>query len=258
MFGEIKEIIKYRELLKNLVLRDIKVRYKRSIIGFIWVMLNPLLTMIILYVVFSELFKVTTQNYIAYLLSGIVLWNLYSQSTSTAIISFLGNGSLIKKIYLPKAIFPLSILMSATLHFLFSLIPLFVILFITETKISPNSYLLPIVILMLLFFSYGITLITSTLTVFFHDTRYVYEVLLLAWMYITPIFYPESIIPERFSFILKINPLYYFLTLFRHSLYMDDPYVLEKLIYGLFLSILSFIIGWLFYSRFKDKIVYYL
>lgn len=258
MFEEIKEIIKYRELLKNLIIRDIKVRYKRSIIGFIWVMLNPLMTMLILNIVFSELFKVSTKNYIGYLLSGIVLWNFFSQSTSTAIMGFIGNSSLIKKIYLPKSIFPLSVLLSASIHFLFSLITLFIILLITGTSISYNLYLLPVIFSMFLIFSFGITLITSTMTVFFHDTRYIYDVILLGWMYMTPIFYPESIIPDRFSFILKLNPLYYFLSLFRYSLYLDISNVSEKIFISLLMSLLSFLFGWIFYTRMKDKIVFYL
>ncbi|MFN3481187.1 MAG: ABC transporter permease, partial [Thermodesulfovibrionales bacterium] len=124
MFREIKEIIRYRELLRNLVIKDIKVRYKRSVLGFLWVMLNPLLMMLVLNIVFSGLFKVSTPNYTAYLISGIILWNFFSQSTSTSLVSFMGNSNLIKKIYLPKAIFPLSIVLSALIHFTFSLIPL--------------------------------------------------------------------------------------------------------------------------------------
>lgn len=258
IFEEIKEIIKYRELLKNLIIRDIKVRYKRSIIGFIWVMLNPLMTMLILNIVFSELFKVSTKNYIGYLLSGIVLWNFFSQSTSTAIMGFIGNSSLIKKIYLPKSIFPLSVLLSASIHFFFSLVTLFIIFLITGTSISQNIYLLPLIFSMVLIFSFGITLITSTMTVFFHDTRYIYDVILLGWMYMTPIFYPESIIPDRFSFILKLNPLYYFLSLFRYSLYLEVMNVSEKIFISLLMSLLSFLLGWIFYTKMKDKIVFYL
>jgi ABC-2 type transport system permease protein len=258
MFKEFKEIIRYRELLRNLIMRDIKVRYKRSVLGFIWVMLNPLLMMVILNVVFSGLFKVSTPNYTAYLISGIILWGFFSQSTSTSITSFIGNSNLIKKIYLPKAIFPLSIILSATVHFIFSLVPLLAIFIFTGTRISPNIYLLPVLLLLMISFSYGITLILSTLTVFFHDTKYIYEVLLMALMYMTPIFYPESIIPERFSFIIRINPMYYFISIFRTALYMDITALHEKLFYCLLFAVVSFLIGWVFYNYNKDRVVYYL
>lgn len=258
MFKEIKEIIRYRELLRNLVIKDIKVRYKRSVLGFLWVMLNPLLMMLVLNIVFSELFKVSTPNYTAYLISGIILWNFFSQSTSTSLVSFIGNSNLIKKIYLPKSIFSLSIILSALIHFTFSLIPLFIIFLVTGTRLSPYIYLLPFILILVFMFSYGISLIISTLTVFFHDTKYIYDVLLLAWMYSTPIFYPESIIPDKFRFILQINPLYYFLDLFRSSLYTDIQSDPQKLLYGLFFSVLALSVGWLFYNRFKDKVVLYL
>ena len=255
---EATEITKYRELLRNLVVRDIKVRYKRSILGFLWVMLNPLLMMLILNMVFSGLFKVSTQNYTAYLLSGIILWSFFAQSTSTAINSFIGNSNLIRKIYLPRAIFPLSVVISAMINLVFSFVPLFIIFFITGTSLSPHIYLLPPVLIMIAMFSFGISLILSTLTVFFHDTKYIYEVLLLAWMYMTPIFYPESIIPEKFSVIFQINPMYYFLTIFRAALYMDILSIPEKLFYGFLFSLTALITGWFFYNRYKDRVVYYL
>jgi ABC-type polysaccharide/polyol phosphate export permease len=255
---EAAEIIKYRELLRNLVIRDIKVRYKRSVIGFVWVMLNPLLTMLILYMVFSELFKVSTENYITYLISGIILWNFFSQGTSTSIVSFTSNSNLIKKIYLPRAIFPLSVVISAMIHFLFSLVPLLIIFIITGTSLSSHFYILPAGVIFVVIFSFGISLIVSTLTVFFHDTKYIYEVLLMAWMWMTPIFYPESIVPQKFSVIFHLNPFYYFLNVFRAALYMNVPSLPEDLFYSFLFSVMALIAGWFFYNRYKDRVVYYL
>lgn len=258
LLKETAEIIKYRELLRNLVARDLKVRYKRSVFGFAWVMLNPLLMMLILYIVFSEIFKVTVQNFTAYVLSGIILWFFFSQSTSVALRGFVGNANLLKKVYMPKAIFPLSIILSALINFLLSLIPLFAILLVVGTPISHNIFLLPAGVLLVFFFSFGVSLILSTVTVFFKDMIYIYEVLLLAWMYMTPVFYPASIIPERFSFIFSINPLYHFMQIFRASLYLEVPALGEHFVYGAFFSFLMSAIGWLVYYRYKDKVVYYL
>lgn len=255
---EATEIIKYKELLRNLVIRDIKVRYKKSALGFLWVMLHPLLMMFVFYVVFSELFKISTKNYTVYLLSGFILWNFFAQSTSTAINGFMGNSALIKKVYLPKAIFPLSVIISAMVHFIFSLLPLSVIFFVTGTSISSQIYILPALVIMVGLFSFGVALILSTLTVFFHDTRYIYDVLLLAWMFLTPIFYPESIIPEKYAFILQLNPVFYFVSVFRTSLYETDPFMYEKLLYCFVFSLAALFVAWLIYSRYKEKIVYYL
>jgi ABC-2 type transport system permease protein len=257
-FREITEIIKYKELLRNLVAKDIKIRYKRSVLGFFWVMLHPLLMMTILSMVFSGIFKMPGKNYSVYILSGFIIWNLFSQSTSTSMLSFTGNRDLIKKIYLPKSIFPLSVSLSALIHFVFALIPLLLIMFISGTSISPRIFMLPVILLSVMLFCYGISLIVATATVFFHDTKYIYDVLLIAVMYMTPIFYPESIIPVRYAFIIHLNPLFYFLSAFRGAVYMDGQNVPEKLFYGAIFSLLIFIAGWLFYNRFKDRIIYHL
>lgn len=255
---EAVEIIKYKELLRNLVIRDIKVRYKRSVLGFLWVMLNPLLMMLILNIVFSGLFGMSTKNFTAYLLSGIILWNFFSQSTSTSVSSFLGNSNLIKKIYIPKAVFPLSVVASAMINFIFSLVPLFIIFAITGTSVGPHLYLLPAILIMVAVFSFGIALILSTITVFFRDAQYIYEVLLLAWMYMTPIFYPESIIPKKFISIFHLNPFYYFLSTFRGALYMDVSAIPEKLFFGFLFSLTALVTGWFLYNRYKNRIVFYL
>jgi len=255
---EFKEIIKYRELLRNLVIRDLKVRYKRSMLGFAWVMLNPLLMMLIFYVVFSEIFKITVQNYTAYVISGVIFWFFFSQSTSVALRSFVGNSNLLKKVYIPKAVLPLSVIFSAIINLGLSLIPLFAIIIMTGTTISHNIFLLPVSILLIFIFSFGISLILSTLTVFFKDMIYIYEVLLLAWMYMTPVFYPESILPERYSLVFVINPLYHLMKVFRCSLYLNTSTLGEHLIYSSLFSLFILILGWIFYSCNKNRIVYHL
>jgi ABC-type polysaccharide/polyol phosphate export permease len=256
--NEAFNILRYKELLRNLVMRDIKVRYKRSVLGFMWVMLNPLFMMLILNMVFSEVFKIATKNYTSYLLSGIILWNFFSQSTSTAMPSLLVNSNLIKKIYLPKAIFPLSVVMSAVVNFVFSLVPLFFIFYLTGTSIGGNIIMLPLVVIMVGIFCFGVSLILSTVTVFFHDTIYIYDVGLLALMYMTPVFFPEAIVPERFRLIFQLNPMYYFVSVFRGSLYLEVPLFYEKLLYAFLFSLGALAVGWFIYDRFKDKVVYHL
>jgi ABC-type polysaccharide/polyol phosphate export permease len=255
---EASEVIRYRELLRNLVIRDIKVRYKRSVLGFAWVMLNPLFMMFILSLVFSTLFKVTVANYTTYVLSGIIFWHFFSQGTSVALLGFTGNSDLLKKIYIPKMVFPLSVIISALINLILSLIPLFVILLITGTGISSHILLLPAGILLLFVFSFGVSLILSTITVFFKDMIYIYNVLLMAWMYLTPIFYPPTIVPERYRFFLALNPQYHLIEIFRGCLYKDSPFLSRHFIYSMLFSVLALLAGWVFYHRYKDRIVYYL
>ncbi len=257
---EFGQAFAYREVIKNLVLRDLKVRYKRSILGFLWVMLNPLLIMTVLYVVFSQVFH-SLPNYAAYLISGIVLWNMFSYSTSTATYSFLSNGNLLKKIAIPKMIFPIASVASALINFCFSLIPLLIILLLTGASLNTRVLLIPACVFELLVFTIGIALILSTAVVFFHDIIYIYEVILLAWMYFSPIFYPVSILPAFITRMMRFNPLYHYLSIFRGLLYdatIGVDAIGTHLVYGFLFALLSFVLGVWMYAANRKRLVFYL
>lgn len=256
--GEAREIFRYRELLRNLVSRDIKKRYKRSALGFLWVMLDPLLMLLVFYVIFSGLFGKSIGQYSAYVMSGIIMWQFFSQGTKVASLAFLQNRNLINKIALPKAIFPLSIVASSLVHFIFSLVPLFIIILSTGTKIGPNLALLPFVVGIVFIFSLGLALTVSTLAVFFHDVVYIYDVLLLGWMYLSAIFYPVSILPGKLQALMSLNPLYHFISLFRASLYDTAYLTAEHMILGSVFALLSLLTGWAIYYVNRDRIIFYL
>ncbi|HUO78100.1 MAG TPA: ABC transporter permease [Thermodesulfovibrionales bacterium] len=254
---EAKEIFRYRELLRNLVLRDVKIRYKRSALGFLWVMLDPLLMLLVFYVIFAGLFG-SVGKYSAYLMSGIIMWQFFSQGTKVASLAFLQNRNLINKVYLPKAIFPLSVVASSLVHFIFSLVPLFIILLSSGTKFGINLALLPFVVGIVFVFSLGMALTVSTLAVFFHDVVYIYDVVLLGWMYFSAIFYPVSILPQKLQVLMSLNPLYHFISLFRASLYDPTLLTAEHVLSGSAFALLSFLIGWGIYYGNRDKIIFYL
>ncbi len=257
-FKEVVEIVKYKELLRNLVSRDIKKRYKRSALGFLWVMLDPLLMMLIFYLVFNGLFGASVGNYAAYVMSGITLWQLFAQGTKTSGGVFLLSRNLLNKLYLPKAIFPLSVVVCSMVHFLFSLAPLFVIIILSGTKLSYDILLLPFVLCLVFMFSLGISLMVSTLAVFFHDVIYIYDVILMAWMYLTPLFYPISVLPERFRPIMSLNPFYHYVSLFRACLYDGTITKTEHFVIGTLFSAGSFLVGWVIYRRNRNRLIYYL
>jgi ABC-type polysaccharide/polyol phosphate export permease len=257
-FEEAKEIFRYRELLRNLVSRDIKKRYKRSALGFLWVMLDPLLMLLIFYVIFSGLFGSSTGKYSTYAMSGIILWQFFSQGTKVASIAFLQNRNLINKIYLPKAVFPLSVVSSSLVHFIFSLVPLFIIILFSGIKLSFSLLLLPYVVVVVFIFSFGIALTVSTLAVFMHDVIYIYDVLLMGWMYLSAIFYPVSILPEKLQVLMSLNPLYHYISLFRACFYDTAFMTIGHIVFGTFFAVLSFLVGWSIYYRNKDRIVFYL
>lgn len=255
---EIRELYRYRELLRNLVSRDIKKRYKRSVLGFLWVMLDPLLIMLVFYIVFSGLFKTTIQNYATYVISGIIMWQLFSQGTQVSALAFVTNRNLINKIRLPISIFPLSVVISSIAHFIFSLVPLFAIVLFSGTTLSPDLVFMPFVVILIFIFSFGISLTVATLAVFFYDIVYIYNVLLLAWMYLSAIFYPISILPEKFTFFVEMNPVYHYISLFRAFLYDTSIAKTEHIIMGSSFAFLSLMVGLFIYRRCRHKIVFYL
>ncbi len=258
MFTEISELYRYKELLRNLISRDIKKRYKRSTLGFLWVMLDPLLIMLVFYIIFAGIFGRAVGNYTAYVISGITMWQLFAQGTKVASTAFISNRSLINKLYLPKSIFPVSVVASSLVHFVFSLVPLFVIIIISGTALSYDVIFLPFVVFLIFMFSLGISLAISTLAVFYQDVIYIYNVMLLAWMYLSAIFYPVSILPDKYQVLMSFNPVYHYISLFRACLYDAAMPKTEHIIWGTVFALVSFLIGWGIYHKNKDRIIFYL
>lgn len=202
---------KYRFLIRQLVSRDFKTKYKRSVLGMFWSFLNPLLTMCVQYFVFSTIFKSDIPNYAVYLLIGIVAFNFFSEATGMALSSIVGNAGLITKVYMPKYIYPLTRVMSSVVNLGISLIPLVIVSLATGIQFKKSAVLTLFFLCCVIIFSLGLGLLLSASMVFFRDTQFLWGVLNMIWMYATPIFYPESILPENFKIILRINPMYYFL-----------------------------------------------
>lgn len=202
---------RYSFLLKQLVLRDFKNKYKRSALGMLWSVLNPLLTMGVQYIVFSTLFKSDTANYPVYLLTGIVFFNYFSEAISQGMISITGNASLIKKVYMPKYIYPISKVLSSLVNFALSLLPLLVVMLITGTSVKPSMLLLLFDVFCLVCFVTGLVLLLTVAMTFFQDTQFLWNVVSMIWMYLTPIFYTESIIPQNMLKFYRMNPMYQYI-----------------------------------------------
>lgn len=246
---------KYNFLIRQLVSRDFKTKYKRSVLGMLWSFLNPLLTMSIQYVVFSTLFKSSIPNFIVYLLSGIVCFNFFSEATSMCLMSIVGNATLINKVYVPKYIYPFSRTLSSSINLLLSLVPLFIMMLATRTPITSAALLLPFVLLMLFLFSYGVGLILATMMVFFRDTQFLWGIFSMLLSYLTPIFYPETIIPDQFMTVYKLNPLYHILR-FMRSLLIDGVSLEPKAyLYCIILCVVPFLVGVLIFRKNQDKFV---
>ena len=252
---EIQELKHYRYLLKQLVRRDIVARYKRSVLGVAWTMLNPLGTMLIMTFVFSNLFK-SVQSYPVYILSGLIAWNFFAQGTNAAMSGLVWGGSLMQRIYLPRTIFGVSAIGTALVNLLLSVVPLLVVMLITQTTIHLTFLFLPISILLLTGFALGFGLLLSALAIFFPDVAEMYQILLMAWMYLTPVIYPEEIIPAQFMTIYRINPMYWMLKMFRMPVYEGVIPSLQDLWPALAWSVGMLIVGWLFFTSRSDEYAY--
>jgi ABC-2 type transport system permease protein len=257
IFKDLIEIYRYRGLLKNLVARDLTVRYKRSIIGVVWTMINPLVNTIVLTIVFAEVFRFPTKEFIIYYLSGFLIWNFFSQSTVISSRSLWGSSAIYKKIYVPKSIFIFSIICSELLNFAFALIPLMLLLVILRHALPLSILFIPVPILLTVLFTLGISLLLSASSVYFYDIIESYQILLVPWMWLTPVIYPLEIIPPKFLPLIKANPMFYFVECFRAPLYSGLLPGWEILALAAALSIISFLLGYKIFIRLADDIIFH-
>lgn len=249
---------RYGFLIRQLVSRDFKTKYKRSALGMAWSFLNPLLTMAVQYVVFSTLFKSDIPNYPVYLLSGIVFFNFFNEAVSMGMTSITGNASLIKKVYMPKYIYPVSRILSSLVNFALAIIPLLLVMLVTGTAFTPALLLLIFDMLCLLGFVTGMSLLLTTSMTFFQDTQFLWGVISMMWMYMTPLFYPESIIPAQFLTAYHMNPMYQYITFAR--ICIIDGLSPEPMAYlwCILSSVVVLGLGILTFKRHQDKFVLYL
>jgi ABC-2 type transport system permease protein len=255
---EFKELARYRDLVKHLIARNIKTRYKRSALGILWTMLNPLLMMIVLTFVFSEIFRasIVSRSYSAYALAGLLLWNFFAQTTTGAMSELIWGGGLLRHIYLPKAIFAVCALGTSLVNLLLSLIPLFLIIAITGVPIRPIVMILPGPIILTAMFALGVAFFLSRLAAYFQDVMEMYQILLTIWMYLTPIIYPKEIVPERFRWLFKINPMYHLMEVFREPLTVGQMAGPKTWGAASAAAVLALVIGWWFFSRKVDELAY--
>lgn len=249
---------KYGFLLRQLVERDFKTKYKRSVLGAFWSFLNPLLTMLVQYVVFSTIFKSDIANFPVYLLTGIITFSYFGEVTGMCLTSITGNAGLITKVYVPKYIYPFSRAVSSTVNFLLSLIPLLIVVLLTRTPITKAILLVPFVICCAFVFSLGMGLLLSALMVFFRDMQFLWGVINMMWMYATPIFYPETIIPDRLMMIFKMNPMYHIIRAFRTILINGVSPEPKALLYCIIVSVIPLAIGVAVFKKSQDRFILYI
>ena len=250
---------KYSFLLEQLVSRDFKVKYKRSVLGIVWSLLYPVLMMAVMAIVFSNVFKFSTPgvSYLAYLLIGLTYFNYFSEASNLAMSSVVGNFSLINKVYIPKYIFPLSKCLFVGINFLLTLIPLYVVIIATGTGLCWQHILLPYSFICLFLFTVGMGFILSTISVFLRDMFYIYGIIITIWTYLTPIMYDIKMLNPTFAFVLKFNPLYQFINFARTIILYHNTPTLGQFAGCAVSAIIVFLLGIFIFKKKQDKFIYY-
>jgi ABC-2 type transport system permease protein len=260
-----RDLLRYRDLVLTLVTRDLKVRYRRSTLGFLWTMLQPLLMMAVFHAVFSTIFAVKlpggqegVPNYPLYALAGILFWNFFSQSIVTSMNSLRANAALLQKLPVPKVVFPLSTVLSGVVNLLLALVPLFALLLATGDRLTPALFFLPVAILIAAIFTLGAGLLLSPLAVFFSDVVELVGVVLTLLMYLTPIFYPKEIVPEDMRWMVRLNPIRSILEVFRDPIYQGEIPPLSHLSVASGIAVLLLALGAWAFRKSSDRIPFYI
>lgn len=255
----LSEFWKYRDLLILLVEKNIKLKYRRSWLGYVWSILNPLLIMVVMTVVFSTMFKRSIDNFPVYLFCGQLLFNYMNSSTSQAIFSITGNASLLKKTYVPKYLFTLARITSGLVDLLFSLGALLIVIVVTRAQITWHVLLFPFVLVQLYVFCVGLGLFLAQASVFFKDTQFIYNAVTTAWMYLSAIFYPLDSLNETLAWnIQHFNPMYFYIGQFRALIYsgtMPETYLIVS---GIVAAAAMLALGMWSFLRSKDQFILYI
>ncbi len=255
LIKEFKAIYKWRELLWQMVGREVKARYKQSVLGYFWVILNPLAQMIVMSFAFSIILRVPTNSsanipYSIFLFVALLPWNLFTNSLASAAASLISAGGLITKIYFPRTILVIATIIAKIIDFLFALSVLVIYMIIYQVPINWNIlWVIPIFLIQQIF-TLGLSLFFSAANLLYRDIQYLLSMILLLWMYITPVIYPADMVPEKFKIFFQINPMAVFVNAYRQTILGGEPPKYSSLAVGLIVSLITLIIG---FSYFKSR-----
>ncbi|MGH9399332.1 MAG: ABC transporter permease [Thermoanaerobaculia bacterium] len=253
---EARALWAYRGLVIELAVRDIKVRYKRSVLGIFWTMLAPLLNMVVLTLVFSTLLQRQIENYPVYFLTGSLVWGFFAQTTSFAASQTASSNDLARRIYVPRSVFVAAAAAVGLVNVGLSLVPLLLLLAVTGFPLHATWIFLPVPLLLVLLFTSGVALFVFTLASRFSDVRESYLVLLQLWFFLTPVIYHPSIVPARYRFALWANPMYHLVQTFRRPIYDGQLPGPALLAIAAAVSVVVFASGFLYFARHVDRFAF--
>ena len=254
----LRNFLKYAPLTLNLIKRDLVLKYRRSVLGFAWSILNPLLMMLVITAVFQNIFKNSIENYPIYYLTGYILFTFMTGSTNLAMTAVVNSSSLIKKAYIPKYIFPLEKALFSFVNMLLSFIAVIIVMLILRVQFFPTFFLFWVPMLYTLVFVIGLGLFLAATTVFFRDIIHLYGIVTVAWTYLTPIFYPVERLPEFMHIVLSFNPLYHYILYMRALVLYGHVPDLRSNMVCIGYSLIMLAIGVFTFKKTQDKFILYL
>lgn len=247
----VSDIMQSKYVLSNFINQELTVKYKRSALGFFWSLLNPMATMIISSVVFGSIMRFDLKDFVVLLYAGMLPWNYFGGATDFCGSSIINNEGFIKKIYLPKIVFPLTTVCAQFINMIFSMVALFIIMVILGAKITPALLFLPVAFLIIFLWTLGFSLLMATINVYFRDMRYIMGVIMNAWYYVTPILYPITVIPEDLRVYFYFNPGYYLIDMFRSPIYYNALPSVNNIFIAFGCAFVAFIIGLHYFYKYE-------
>lgn len=253
-----REAFRFRELIWALALRELKVRYKRSVLGFMWALLNPTLLMVVLTVVFTVIMPIKILHFPVFLLGTLLLYTFFSQSLSYAMESMVGNAELIRKVAVPKLVFPVAAVLSNVINLLLSLLPLLLLSVAFRHPIRWTWLLIPIPIIAIILLSMGATFFFATANVYYRDVGHIIQIVLQVLFYLTPIVYSIDLVPQKYRWLFWLNPLTFPLSDFRMFTYYGMLPSLASVVISYVVGIGSVLVGFYFFKKHQHEFVFYL
>ena len=253
---ELRELWRYHDLLQLLIVNSIKTRYKRSVLGVLWTLLNPLLTTIVLTVALSQLFRFQLDNYPVYLLSGLIAWNFFSQTVTQVMGTVVWGSNLMKRIYVPRTVFAVSVVGNGLVNLSLALVPLLLIMLFLGHPIRWTLLMLPLGTIFLSMFTMGLAFLLATVAVYFVDLVEMVKILLTAWFYLTPIIYPLEVVPPKYAWLIRLNPMSYLVEIFRGMIYAGQLPDTSHLLIATTGSVIVLLLGWTVFTRKANDFAY--
>lgn len=244
---------RYRELLRNLVAKDLKLKYRGSALGFLWSLLNPLIMIAVYTVAFKYIMRVQLESYTVFLITGILPWNFFSMAVNASTRSVVDNGNLLKKVHFPREILPISSVFFTFIQFLFALVVFFPALYFLHAPLGWWLLAYPFALLLHIAFTMGVALLLSTATVFYRDVKHLTEVVLLILFWVTPIFYNIAMIPERLRWFFKLNPMTAYITAYQQIIYWGTWPTWRMWLSGFIWAIGTLGLGYWIFRRYKPR-----